>query len=94
MLPAIIVLGSILLFVIYSYAFPEEGSFADWQNKRYKAEKDTLHKIYLLNELESKGFDKAIFHKIEEDVEYLTSIKDVDLVKVLEELNLELAEYK
>jgi hypothetical protein len=49
---------------------------------------EPLRKAYLAMELENKGFNSAVKYKIEEDVEYITSIKDenyMDIIKKIEE---------
>jgi hypothetical protein len=51
---------------------------------------EPLHKAYLATELENKGFNSAVKYKLEEDVEYITSIKDEKYMDVMKKIEQEL----
>lgn len=51
---------------------------------------DMLHKIYLLGELETKGYEKAILYKTDEDLEFLRLIKSEDPKEVQKKLEAQL----
>ncbi len=47
---------------------------------------DVFHKVFLVKELRSKGFDKSIMYKSANDIAFLNAIKNADLNKTLKEL--------
>jgi DNA-binding transcriptional ArsR family regulator len=51
---------------------------------------DMLHKFYLLSELETKGYEKALLYKTDEDLEFLRSIKSDDPKEVQKKLEAQL----
>ena len=51
---------------------------------------EPLHKAYLAFELKNKGFHSAVKYKIEEDVEYITSIKEENYMDVMKKIEEEL----
>lgn len=53
---------------------------------------EIIHKLFLVNLLEAKGFQKAIVNRIGEDIEYLSTIANNDLKMVKLQLEQELFE--
>ena len=53
---------------------------------------EKIHQIFLCNLLKTKGLDKALMHRSQDDIDFIEQIKDKDLYAVHQQLQAEFFE--